>query len=292
MVFLIISIAVLAIAPLLAKLFSRSPRFENVLSGFLLVVLGGIILVELMPLSVHNGGWIAVPIALLGLTGPTLIERAFHRAADSTHQLTLLVGFSGLLLHTMADGASLADFSTIDSASRWLPLAIVLHRIPVALSVLWIIRPVFGFKGVWLALTSLALFTLFGYVLGVQLESAMNSTSFAWLQAFVSGTLLHVLLHRPHRHDHGVHQHSEPHESIQSFEHTNHDPLLVQQPEDGHAHQEHTHAVDAHSDHSHTHAHTHTHEHSLLEPLRSWDRYKLLGTVIGALTLALLSELH
>jgi len=283
LIYLIISIAVLAIAPLLAKLFQATPRFESFLSGFLLIVLGGIIVAELLPLSIKNGGWLAIPLALLGLTGPSLIEKLFHRAADSTHQLTLLVGFSGLLLHTMADGASLNDFSAIDSASKWLPLAIVLHRIPVALSVLWIIRPVFGFKAVWLALFSLALFTIFGYVLGLQLEPAMNSMSFAWLQAFVSGTLMHVLLHRPHRHEHSHsalpdnHSHEHKHETVE------------------HDHQH------SHSDPTHSHSHTKEeskdsmnphHEHGLTEQLKQWDRYKLLGSLLGAATLAILSELH
>jgi hypothetical protein len=214
MLFLILSIMVLAIAPFMAKVYDKSPHFEDTLSGFLLIVLGGIVLAELMPLSYANGGWLSIPLALLGLTGPTLIEKLFHKAADGTHQITLIIGFSGLLLHTMVDGASLNEFKSIDSASKWLPLAIVLHRIPVALSVLWIIRPVFGFKAVWMALSGLAVFTVFGYVLGVQMESAMNSKSFAWLQAFVSGALMHVLLHRPRR-DH----HHHNHQLMEQFKH-------------------------------------------------------------------------
>lgn len=218
MVFLIISIVVLAIAPAVAKIFDKSPHYEQILSGFLVIVLGGIVVAELLPLSYTNGGWFIIPLALLGLTGPTLIEKLFHKVADSTHQITLIIGFSGLLLHTMVDGASLNDYQSVESASKWLPLAIVLHRIPVALSVLWIIRPVFGLKAVWMALSGLAIFTLFGYVLGIQLEPAMNSASFAWLQAFVSGTLMHVLLHRPRRHDHN-HGHTHKHNIVEQFSH-------------------------------------------------------------------------
>ncbi len=212
MIYIIISILILAVAPLMARVFADNPNFEKFLSGFLLTVLGGIIFIELLPLSYQNGGWIIIPLSILGLIGPTLIEKLFRKAADSTHQLTLIIGFSGLLLHTMVDGASLNEYHNVNSASQWLPLAIVLHRIPVALTVLWIIRPVFGLKAVWLALAGLAIFTLFGYALGIQLESAMTSQSFAWLQSFVSGTLLHVLLHRPHKHSHHLgHGHGHTH---------------------------------------------------------------------------------
>jgi hypothetical protein len=210
MLYLILSVVVLLVAPLIERLFRNTPHFEQVLSTFLMVVLGGIIFVELLPLSYQVGGWLVVPLVALGLSGPSIIERLFRKSANDTHQLTLLIGFSGLLLHTMIDGASLNEYHQVSSASQWLPLAIALHRIPVALTVLWIIRPVFGLKAVWLSLFSLALFTVFGYIVGVQLESTMTSQAFAWVQSFVSGTLLHVLLHRPHRHHHGEahHHHS------------------------------------------------------------------------------------
>ncbi len=255
MIFILLSILVLAVAPLIARWFDGSPNFEKVLSGFLLVVLGGIIFIDLLPLSYQNGGWITIPLTILGLIGPTLIEKLFRKAADSTHQLTLIIGFSGLLLHTMVDGASLNEYRDVHSASQWLPLAIVLHRIPVALTVLWIIRPVFGLKAVWLALAGLATFTLFGYILGIQLESAMTSQSFAWLQAFVSGTLLHVLLHRPHRHDH---------ES------------------------DNTHS----NEHSHIHKHKHTHGLNILQIFKDWGKYQIIGAGIGAFALVMLGLIH
>ncbi|NVJ59271.1 MAG: hypothetical protein HWE27_02720 [Gammaproteobacteria bacterium] len=301
MVYLILSIAVLAIAPLLAKWFDRSPAFEHLLSTFLLVVLGGIVLVELLPLSIQNGGWISVPLALLGLTGPSLIEKVFRKVADSTHQITLLIGFSGLLLHTMADGASLNDFSHLSSASKWLPLAIVLHRVPVALSVLWIIRPVFGFKAVWFALSTIAIFTVFGFILGVELEAAMNSSSFAWLQAFVSGTLLHVLLHRPHRHHH-EHEHEHEHAHKPMPEHQ-HDESIHAKKTDAESHSEHT-----TDQNEHTHQHDeddqkpegtglledpgHHHHSTFIEQFKHWDRYHLIGVLLGLLVLAALAILH
>ncbi len=202
MTYLILSLLVLAVAPAIAKLFRHHSHFEDGLAGFLLVVLGGVIFAELLPLSFQYASYWVIPVMFLGLIGPTLIEKLFQHAADSTHQITLAIGFSGLLLHTMVDGASLNEFKSIDSASPYMPLAIILHRIPVALSVLWIVRPVYGLKGVSLALAGLGIFTLFGYILGVQMETAMNTFSFSLLQAFVSGALLHVLLHRPHKHHH------------------------------------------------------------------------------------------
>ncbi|MEE4246175.1 MAG: hypothetical protein V2I33_12240 [Kangiellaceae bacterium] len=225
MFYISLSIVALASAPLIERVFREQPNFDKVLSGFLLAVLGGIIFIDLLPFSFNVGGWPVLVFAGFGLLGPSLIEKAFRKAADSTHQLTLIIGICGLLLHTMLDGAGLNEYSNVGSHDSWLPLAIVLHRVPVALTILWVVRPVFGLKAVWMALFALAVFTLFGYVLGVQIEQAMTTNGYAWLQAFVSGTLLHVLIHRPHRHHHEEH-HAHSHSIFEQFKSWRHYQLI------------------------------------------------------------------
>ncbi|AWL11252.1 hypothetical protein HMF8227_00756 [Saliniradius amylolyticus] len=213
LLYLALSLLVLILVPLIEKLSRGKQRFEHLLSSFLIVVLAGIVLGEIIPMSYQAVGWWAVPMIIIGLSGPTLIEKLFSKAADSTHQVTLLIGICGLMLHAMIDGASLNEYEHLSSASGLLGLAVVLHRIPVALMILLLLRPLFGRKGVWMGLMSVAIFTLFGYVLGLQIEKAISSEGFALLQSFVAGTLLHVLIHQPHKHDHSHnHKHSLWHE--------------------------------------------------------------------------------
>lgn len=213
MFYLILSFLVLIIVPMIEKWSRGNEKFEHFLSSFLLVVLAGIVFGEIIPLSYNAAGWLCIPLIFLGLTGPSIIEKLFSKAADSTHQLTLLIGLCGLLLHAMVDGASLNEYEHVDSASQWLGLAVVLHRFPVALMILLLLRPIFGRKGVWMGLASLGIFTLFGFLLGFQLEQAMSSRGFALMQSFVAGTLLHVLVHQPHKHHHGA-DHSHKHSLI------------------------------------------------------------------------------
>ena len=97
MFYTFLSLLVLVIAPLLERLSRGKQAFEHTLASFLIVVLGGIVLFEIIPLSYSTAGWITIPLILLGLSGPSLIEKLFRKAADSTHQVTLLIGICGLL---------------------------------------------------------------------------------------------------------------------------------------------------------------------------------------------------
>ncbi|MCO7226033.1 hypothetical protein [Pleionea sp. CnH1-48] len=218
MFYTFLSLLVLVIAPLLERLSRGKQAFEHTLASFLIVVLGGIVLFEIIPLSYSNAGWITIPLILLGLSGPSLIEKLFRKAADSTHQVTLLIGICGLLVHAMIDGAMLNEYEHIESSSKWLALAILIHRVPVALMILMLLRPIFGNKGVWMGLASLGIFTLFGSVLGLQLEDTLTSEAFALMQSFVAGTLLHVLIHQPHKHSH-EHGHDHSHSLVHELKH-------------------------------------------------------------------------
>ena len=85
-------------------------------------------------------------------------------------------------------------------------LAVILHRIPVSLVIWWLIRPR---PGRWAAIAGVATIvfaTLVGYLLGAGLLGGEHGSGVEYYQAFVSGTLVHVVFHQG-RHDHAHHDH-------------------------------------------------------------------------------------
>jgi len=103
---------------------------------------------------------------------------------------------AGLLIHAVVDGVALPPENGTSLA-----YAIVLHRLPVGMAIWCVVRPNFG------TVTAMSVFalvigaTVAGYFVGASgLEMAEKRTA-ALLQAFISGSLIHVVIFR-HRHHH------------------------------------------------------------------------------------------
>jgi uncharacterized membrane protein YraQ (UPF0718 family) len=92
-----------------------------------------------------------------------------------------------------------------------LPLAIVLHSIPVGMAVWWLLAPHFGATLPVVALAAMALGTVVGYRFGAPINALLGAEAWAWFQSFVAGTILHVIFGRPHLHgaEDPTHEHRE-----------------------------------------------------------------------------------
>ena len=207
MLVLVLSILALLLGPVLLVFSRRGVRLDALIYAFVLVATGGILLFDVLPMSVANGGWWVLLPAILGFLGPTLIESAFHRAADTTHKTALVVGVIGLALHGSIDGIALVQH---DQQSPMLPYAIILHRIAVGLTVWWLLRPYLGRYRALFVIVLMCGTTIGGYLLGGDYTPRMDQGVYAGFQALVAGTLLHVVLHRPHGHGHR-HSHEAVH---------------------------------------------------------------------------------
>jgi hypothetical protein len=143
-----------------------------------------------------------------GLVLPILVERAFQSIADETDNLAIAAGLSGLVLHALLEGAAL----TPTSPDPPLVAAIILHRIPMSLVIWWLIFPRFGTKKAATGIGFLVLATLAGYSLGSEFLSGLEGDGAALYQAFVSGSLIHVVFHQGrHDHDHSIDNHHRHH---------------------------------------------------------------------------------
>lgn len=191
---LVASLVPLLIGPLLFRIANRARPFLEFLDGFTLVGIGGLVLLDILPASWHQAGVWVVPCALLGFFGPTLAERVWANLGRQIHALALVLGIVGLLLHGVVDGVALSTARGPEPATS-LPWAVILHRLPVGLTIWWLLRPKYG-RGLAIStLVALGLSTIGGFTFGGSLMGAQGSATVGLLQALICGSLLHVLAH-------------------------------------------------------------------------------------------------
>lgn len=193
----LLSLGVLLLGPALLAWVQRAPLWLQTiglqgLDGFVLTSVAGIVLADVLPHALSESGMWAVPLVLLGLLGPSLAERGLHRAAEHVHALALLLGMAGLVLHATLDGVALAH----GDVRPQLAMAVLLHRLPEGLTIWWLLRPRYGRLIAGLALGLVASATILGMSLGP--STVADSAAMGLIEALVAGSLLHVVVHRPH----------------------------------------------------------------------------------------------
>ncbi len=194
--FLTLSLIVLLLGPLLYRWIEPQPRLMDALDGFIFVAIGGLVLFHMLPDIFNAGGWWSLLFLAFGMAMPTLMEKVFHRVAKQAHAGAMLLAAIGLGLHGMTDGAALAEIG--EHPNHMLSLGVILHRIPVGLTIWWLLRPHFGAGFAWLVLLGIAGSTLLGHSLAESWLSLLSGPAVAWFEALVVGTILHVVFHRPY----------------------------------------------------------------------------------------------
>lgn len=193
---LLLSIGALFVAPALRFLPDRMWTVLNLLAK--LAVFSGVFL-HIMPESFEVCGWIAIVALIVGFIFPTLAESYWVKQAATIHRGAIAVIVIGLFGHGILDGAALIIGH--DSHSHVLPWLVIVHRIPVSF-LIWSTLNSQLYR--WLGLAILSSSSVIGFFLGHNwFELLDHSSSFNLLQAFVSGSLLHVLKgHGDHAADH------------------------------------------------------------------------------------------
>jgi len=152
------------------------------------------------------------------LIGARVTRKEDYRFLTGTGQYTddvaLLVGLSGLVVHGLLEGGAFA--SGDGSVDTLVALAVVLHRVPVGLVVWWLLRPRHGVVPASVGVALLMGSTLAGWAVGTEVLADVHGLGMEVYQAFVSGTLVHVVFHQgrhDHTHDdhHGHHHHHHHH---------------------------------------------------------------------------------
>ena len=246
--------------PLVARSAKARPQMLAFIDGFVLITIGGLVLLDVVPHALVHRDWWAGLFMLAGFSLPTLAERLFRFGVQQTHTAVLLLALIGVAIHSALDGSALAQSAT--NASSLMGYGVVLHQLPVSLMVWWVLsdRPR---TVTWAVLLLMAVATVTGYFAEPTIFAVLPERAGVWFEAVVGGSLLHVIAHPAHAHDHD-HDHAH-----------------------GHAH-DHGHG------HAHGHDHSHAHDHAVdddHDDIRLSPETRLpngLGALLGVLLLIVL----
>jgi uncharacterized membrane protein YraQ (UPF0718 family) len=202
---LFLSILALFLGPLTYRLLQRQPGWLDLLDAFIFVTISGLVLFDILPELLQSGGLFVLVLMITGLLAPGWIEKYFHKAAHQAHQTTLFLSILGLVLHASLDGSILLAGQS-DRTGWLLAIGVLLHRFPVGITIWWLLRPQYGRVLPSVILCGMSAATLVGAFFGEYSLAQLDGQWMAWLQAFVMGSIMHVVLHRPYLHGHGAQQ--------------------------------------------------------------------------------------
>ena len=195
MPYLIAALLTLAAGPVLAAGAGQRRGFIPVLDGLVMAAIPALIFLEFVPSAVGEGNWGLLLALLVGFLIPLATERTTRGTNSRTHRWALLAGFCGFVVHAALDGAALATLPAGAPAS--LPLAAVLHRLPVGIGVWWLLTKEIDRRAGVVALAALMLATVGGYAFGAAADRLVTGSGvLALFQAAVGGSLVHVVMHQ------------------------------------------------------------------------------------------------
>ena len=198
------------LAPVLYRVLHDRPSAMETFDKFVYLAVPILVGWQVLPHAWEEQNALLILALTCGVILPIVIERGFQSVADETDNLAIAAGLSGLALHALLEGAALIPGSPDPDTP--LVAAIILHRIPMSLVIWWLIFPRFGTKKAAAGIGLLVLATLAGYSLGSEFLSGLQGDGPALYQAFVSGSLIHVVFHQGrHDHDHSKDKHHRHH---------------------------------------------------------------------------------
>ncbi|HET9947797.1 MAG TPA: hypothetical protein VFQ22_02610 [Longimicrobiales bacterium] len=198
---LIAALAAPAAGPILYGSLHYRPRAAAWVDGFVYLAVPALVAWQILPEAWEQRSLALVAAVVLGLLAPGAIERLSHALHRHTDSVALAVGLSGLALHALLEGAALVP--TASGVGVAFALAVILHRVPVGLIVWWLLRPRYGTGAAAAGVAMVSACTLLGWLLGVEVLGRMHEGGVGLYQAFVSGSLVHVVYHQgrgDHRH--------------------------------------------------------------------------------------------
>ena len=199
---LALSIVALLAGPALYTLGRRNRIVRQVLDGFIFITIAGIVTVHIVPEALTGGGTAAIAFLALGIAFPIILERALHESFHAAHALVLALAALGLVIHAVLDGIAL-----LPSGTRDLAYAVILHRLPVGMAIWWSLRPNLGLGAALAAFAMIIAASAASFMLGASAVELAEARSIACLQAFISGSLIHIVAFGvSHAHD----KHVEP----------------------------------------------------------------------------------
>jgi hypothetical protein len=201
------------LGPVLYGVLHTRDRAMRLVDGFVYLAVPALVAVEVVPYAWRTRSVFPFVLVAIGLAIPTLFERASRALEARTDDLAIVVALSGIGLHALLEGTAFG--STPETIPTVFVAAVTLHRVPVGLVIWWLIRPRHGTRAATTGIAILLGATLAGYLAGSELLGDASGGAIELYQAFVSGSLIHVVFHQgrhDHQHEHR-HDHAGPGES-------------------------------------------------------------------------------
>ncbi|MFC3052267.1 ZIP family metal transporter [Kordiimonas pumila] len=198
---LIVSVLIILTAPVLSRFFKDSQRIKSGLDGFVLVAVIGLITLNLLPEALQYGGIPSFLIAVTGFILPYLAEIIFHKSEEMTHRVIILISVLAVVVHAASDGAILAFAHSANSGS-FIATGVLLHRMGEAITIWWLLRPIFSVRSGLAILAALAAMTIIGYYIVLFAQDWYNLPLVGYWQAFAAGSLFHIVMHPIAGHEH------------------------------------------------------------------------------------------
>ena len=136
---------------------------------------------------------------LLGAGVLYLVEKISHSLARHTDDLAIFLGVFSMAVHALLEGGALIPAA----ASAPFAFAVILHRVAVGLLIWWLLEPRHGVAVAMAGIGAILVATTIGFAAGTEILPNGHG-AIELYQAFVAGSLLHVVFHqgrRDHRHD-------------------------------------------------------------------------------------------
>lgn len=199
---LVLSVVALILGPLVYALGQRQPNARQILDGFIFITIAGIVCVYIIPDAIGSGGWYAIGFLLAGLAFPVVFERIFERSLHRAHVFILVLAAIGLVIHATIDGIALLPLNEPKTGhAGWLgpledqhlAIGVILHRLPVGMAIWWSIRPSLGTPVAVATFALIIVATTVAYLFGAPVIAWSETQGLAWFQAFVAGSLVHVV---------------------------------------------------------------------------------------------------
>ena len=196
---LALSIVALLAGPAVYTFGRRNRVARQILDGFIFITIAGIVTVHIIPEALVGGGNLAFAFLALGIVFPVVLERGLHGSFHAAHGLVLALAALGLVIHAALDGIAL-----LPSGNRDLAYAVILHRLPVGMAIWWSLRPNLGLTAAIVAFAMIIAASLASFVFAAPMIEIAEARSIAWVQAFISGSLIHIVAFGV-SHDHEKH---------------------------------------------------------------------------------------
>lgn len=211
MLYTLLSLILLGVSPIVYNLIHRLGHRSQFVEKALFLIICGIVVLHLFPESFRLAGVHALWMGVLGWGLPTLAEKIFPKHHVHFDALPLILSTFGINIHCAMDGFSfaLSEQSKAlgfipDVSFEWLPIAILIHRLPAAVFIWWLLCFKYSHTLAAWVLAVMGMATILGYAAGSWLLGGwITSNYYGMFQGLVAGSLLHLASHGSgafHRH--------------------------------------------------------------------------------------------